>query len=82
VGLTERLPCGRYRLGCRTVGLARTMLATNGYRDVVMPTARRLVGHFGEMVHGTAWERGRVLYVASERPPGGVAAPAELLPRS
>jgi DNA-binding IclR family transcriptional regulator len=55
------------------------MLATNGYRDVVMPTARRLVGHFGEMVHGTAWERGRVLYVASERPPGGVAAPAELV---
>lgn len=41
-GLTERLPCGRYRLGWRTVGLARTMLATNGYRDVVMPTARRL----------------------------------------
>src|SRR5262245_58821705 len=24
VGLTERLPCGRYRLGWRTVGLART----------------------------------------------------------
>jgi IclR family transcriptional regulator, KDG regulon repressor len=77
VGLIERLPCGRYRLGWRTVGLARTMLATNGYRDLVMPTARRLAGHFGETVHVTAWDRGRVLYVASERPPGGVAAPAE-----
>jgi hypothetical protein len=53
------------------------MLATHGYRDVVVPTARRLAGHFGETVHVTAWERGRVLYVASERPPGGVAAPAE-----
>lgn len=76
-GLTERLPCGRYRLGWRTLGLARTMLATSGYRDVVMPTVRQMAGHFGETVHVTAWERGRVLYVASERPPGGVAAPSE-----
>ena len=74
-GLTERLPCGRYRLGWRMLGLARTMLETSGYRDVVMPTARRLASHFGETVHVTAWERGHVLYVASERPPGGVAAP-------
>jgi IclR family transcriptional regulator, KDG regulon repressor len=77
VGLTERLPCGRYRLSWRTLGLARTMLATSGYRDVIMPTARRLASQFGETVHVTAWERGRVLYVASQRPPGGVAAPTE-----
>jgi DNA-binding IclR family transcriptional regulator len=74
VGLTERLPCGRYRLGWRTVGLARMMLATSGY-ETVTPTARRLANHFGETVHVTAWERGRILYVASARPPGGVDAP-------
>jgi DNA-binding IclR family transcriptional regulator len=77
VGLTERLPCGRYRLGWRTLELARTKLATSGYRDAIMPTARELASHFGETVHITAWDRGRVLYVASERPPGGVAPPAE-----
>ena len=77
VGLTERMPCGRYRLGWRTVGLARTKLATSGYRDSLMPTARRLASHFGETVHIAAWERGRVLYVASQRPPDGVAAPAK-----
>ena len=77
VGLTERLPCGRYRLGWRTLGLARTMLATNGHLDMITPTARRLANHFGETVHITAWQRGRVLYVATERPPGGVAAPTE-----
>ena len=77
VGLTERLPCGRYRLGWRTLVLARTKLATSGYREEITPTARRLASHFGETVHITAWERGRVLYVASERPPDGVAAPAE-----
>jgi DNA-binding IclR family transcriptional regulator len=76
-GLTERLPCGRYRLGWRTLGLARTKLATSGFSDAIVPTARQLASHFGETVHLTAWERGRVLYVASERPPGGVAAPAE-----
>ena len=53
------------------------MLETSGYRDVVIPTVRRVAGHFGETVHVTAWERGRVLYVVSERPPGGVAAPSE-----
>jgi DNA-binding IclR family transcriptional regulator len=76
-GLTERLPCGRYRLGWRTVGLARTKLATSGYGEALTPTARRLASHFGETVHVTAWERGRVLYVASQRPPDGVAAPAQ-----
>jgi DNA-binding IclR family transcriptional regulator len=76
VGLTERLPCGRYRLGWWTLGLARTMLATSEHRDVIALTARQLASHFGETVHVTAWERGRVLYVASERPPGGVPAPA------
>jgi DNA-binding IclR family transcriptional regulator len=76
-GLTERLPCGRYRLGWRTVALARTKLATSGYGAALTPTARRLASHFGETVHVTAWDRGRVLYVASQRPPDGVAAPAE-----
>jgi len=77
VGLTERLPCGRYRLGWRTLELARTKLATSPYRDEIGPMAHRLASHFGETVHITAWERGRVLYVASERPPDGVAAPVE-----
>ena len=76
-GATERLPCGRYRLGWRTLGLARTKPATSGYREEITPTARRLASHFGETVHITALERGRVLYVASQRPPGGVPAPAE-----
>ena len=77
VGLTERLPCGRYQLGWRTLELARTKLATSGHREEITPTARRLASHFGETVHITALERDRVLYVASQRPPGGVAAPAE-----
>lgn len=77
VGLTERLPCGRYRLGWRTLGLARTKLATSGYREAIVPAASKLASHFGETVHVTAWERGRVVYVASQRPPGGVAAPPE-----
>jgi DNA-binding IclR family transcriptional regulator len=75
-GLTARLPCGRYHLGWRTLGLARTMLATSRYHEEITPTARMLASRFGETVHIAAWERGRVLYVATVRPPGGVAAPA------
>ncbi len=74
-GLTERLPCGRHRLGWRLVGLARTMLQTNGYRETVAPAARALAAHFGETVHVAALERESVVYVASERPAGGVATP-------
>jgi DNA-binding IclR family transcriptional regulator len=76
-GLTERLPNGRYRLGWRTLGLARTKLATSGYREQIAPTARWLASRFGETVHLTTLERGLVLYVASERPPRGVAPPPE-----
>ncbi len=74
VGLVDRLACGRYRLGWRTVGLARTMLVTSGFHDVV-PTARQLAAHFGETVHVAVWDRGRVAYVASQRPLRGVGAP-------
>ena len=55
VGLTERLPCGRYRLGWRTLELARTKLATSGHREEITPTARRLASHFGETVHIRHW---------------------------
>jgi DNA-binding IclR family transcriptional regulator len=80
-GLTERLPCGRHRL----VALARTTLRTSGFRETVAPAARELAASLGETVHVAALERGNVVYVASERPVGGVAAPsarvaAELTP--
>jgi DNA-binding IclR family transcriptional regulator len=84
-GLTERLPCGRHRLGWRLVALARTTLRTSGFRETVAPAARELAASLGETVHVAALERGNVVYVASERPVGGVAAPsarvaAELTP--
>ena len=61
------------------------MLQTNGYRETVAPAARALAAHFGETVHVAALERENVVYVGSERPAGGVAAPpapvaAELTP--
>ena len=61
------------------------MLQTNGYRETVALAARALAAHFGETVHVAALERENVVYVASERPTGGVAAPpapvaAELTP--
>src|SRR5262249_56629278 len=48
-----------------------------GAREQSGRGARGGASHFGEAGHVAAWERGRVRYVASQRPPGGVAAPAE-----
>jgi DNA-binding IclR family transcriptional regulator len=75
-GLVERMACGRYRLGWRLVGLARTMLQANGHSATVVPAARELARQLGETVHVAALDRDRVLYVASVVPVGGVAAPA------
>ena len=84
-GLLEGMACGRYRLGWRLAGLARTMLQTNGHSATVVPGAHELAQELGETVHFAALDRDRVLYVASIVPPGGVAAPrvpvsAELTP--
>lgn len=74
-GLLERMACGRYRLGWRLVGLARTKLQSNGHSTTVIPAARELARQLGETVHVAALDRDRVLYVASVVPAGGVAAP-------
>jgi DNA-binding IclR family transcriptional regulator len=84
-GLVERMACGRYRLGWRLAGLARTMLQTNRLGTTAIPAAHELARQLGETVHLAAVDRGMVLYVASVVPAGGVAAPtvpvaAELTP--
>ena len=84
-GLVERMACGRYRLGWRLVGLARTMLQTNGHTATVVPVVHELARQLGETVHLAALDRDRVLYLTSVVPTGGVAVPtvpvaAELTP--
>lgn len=74
-GLLERMACGNYRLGWRLVGLARTMLRSNGLGTTVVPAAHALSRQLGETVHLAALDRDRVLYAASVVPAGGVAAP-------
>jgi DNA-binding IclR family transcriptional regulator len=84
-GLVERMACGRYRLGWRLAGLARTMLQTNRLGTAAIPAAHQLARQLGETVHVAALDRDVVLYVASVVPAAGVAAPtapvaAELTP--
>lgn len=74
-GLVERMACGRYRLGWRLLGLARTMLQSNGHSTTLIPAARDLAQQLGETVHLAALDRDTVLYVASVVPAAGVAAP-------
>jgi DNA-binding IclR family transcriptional regulator len=74
-GLVERMPCGKYRLGWRLAGLARTMLQTHSHSARVIQAAHELARQLGETVHVAALERDNVLYVASVVAAGGVAAP-------
>jgi DNA-binding IclR family transcriptional regulator len=74
-GLVERMACGKYRLGWRLAGLARTMLQTTGHSTTVVPAAHELARQLGETVHLAALDRDTVLYVASVVPTGGVPAP-------
>ena len=74
-GLLERMACGQYRLGWRLVGLARTMLQSQGHNTTLIPAAQALASQLGETVHLAALDRDRVLYAASVVPAGGVAAP-------
>lgn len=74
-GLLERMACGRYRLGWRLVGLARTMLQSNGLSTTVIPATHTLAQQLGETVHLAALDGDRVLYAASAVPAGGVGAP-------
>jgi len=71
-GLTERLPCGRYRLGWATVGLARTRLALDRAIGRAATEARRLAGSTGETVRLGARAGDEVHYLLTARPPGGV----------
>jgi DNA-binding IclR family transcriptional regulator len=78
-GLLERMACGRYRLGWRLAGLARTMLQTNGFATVA-PAVHDLARELGETVHLAALDRDQVMYVSSVVPAGGVAAPTVPVP--
>jgi DNA-binding IclR family transcriptional regulator len=75
-GLVERMACGRYRLGWRLVGLARTTLRTNGHSATVVPAVRGLARQLGETVHLAVLDRARVVYLTSVVPAGGVTVPA------
>jgi DNA-binding IclR family transcriptional regulator len=72
-GLVERMACGRYRLGWRLVGLARTMLQTNGHSATIVPVVT---------VHFAALDRDMVLYLTSVVPTGGLPFRPSLSRRS
>jgi DNA-binding IclR family transcriptional regulator len=79
-GLVERMACGKYRLGWRLAGLARTMLQTNGHSTTVIRAAHELAQQLGETVHVAALDRDKVLYVASVVTAAGVDAPIVPVP--
>lgn len=79
IGLLQRDGSGRYGLGWRPLELARMRMEAG---RAAVPVARELAQHFGETVHVAARDRGRLVYLVSEKPDGGVGAPAGDVPLS
>lgn len=63
IGLLERTPRARYRLGWRLLVLSGTVMLSAGYRRVALSSMRRTVARWGETMHFAVYERGSVVYV-------------------
>jgi DNA-binding IclR family transcriptional regulator len=68
IGLVERTPWGRYRLGWRFLTLGRTVLVSTAYRTAALTLMRRMSVRYGETMHFAVWERGGVVYLDSAHP--------------
>lgn len=75
IGLLERLPGGRYRLGWRLLAMSRNLMDTDGLQrqasTVVAVVARRL----GEAASVAAWDGRRIVCVAGGGRVSGVEIP-------
>ena len=72
IGLLERLPGGRYRLGWRVLAMSRNLVEADGFQrragSVVTCIARRL----GQAASVAAWDGRRIVCVAASGRPVGI----------
>jgi IclR family KDG regulon transcriptional repressor len=67
IGLLQRTPSARYRLGWRLLPLSRTLMQTTGYRTRVSRAMHTAVDRYGQTMHLAALDRGAVVYIERVR---------------
>jgi DNA-binding IclR family transcriptional regulator len=75
VGLLERTPRARYRLGWRLMSLSQTLVRTSAFTDPSTRALRRAVEHWGDPMHLAVLDRGTVVYLACVRDRRSLALP-------
>jgi IclR family transcriptional regulator, KDG regulon repressor len=63
IGLLERTPQARYRLGWRLLVLGRTAMVSADFRRPVAAAMQETVARWGETMHFAVFERGSAVYV-------------------
>jgi DNA-binding IclR family transcriptional regulator len=63
IGLLERTPAARYRLGWRLLVLSRQLVRSLEYRDPVLHVMHSFASTWGDTMHLGVLDRGRVVYV-------------------
>lgn len=65
IGLLQRTPSGRYRLGWRLLSISYDMLSGSGFESLAQRVVTELATHVGETVTVGAWDGLHVVCVAS-----------------
>jgi IclR family transcriptional regulator, KDG regulon repressor len=63
IGLLERTPQARYRLGWRLLVLGRMAMLSADYRRPITQAMQQMVSRWGETMHFAVYERGSAVYV-------------------
>jgi DNA-binding IclR family transcriptional regulator len=75
IGLLERLPGGRYRLGWRLLAMSRNLVETDGFQRQAGSVVTFLARRMGQASSVAAWDGRRLVCVAASGRPLGVELP-------
>jgi len=75
IGLLERLPGGRYRLGWRLLAMSRNLVETDGFQRQASSVVTLIARRIGQAASVAAWDGRRLVCVAASGRPVGVEFP-------
>lgn len=75
IGLLERLPAGRYRLGWRLLAMSRNLVETDGFQRQAESVTQQMARRLGHASSVATWDGRRLVCVAANGQLAGVDAP-------
>ncbi|MBB4663889.1 IclR family transcriptional regulator domain-containing protein [Conexibacter arvalis] len=75
IGLLERLPSGRYRLGWRLLAMSRNLVEADGFQRHADAVTRQMAHRLGQASSVATWDGRRLVCVAVAGRPAGIGLP-------